>query len=158
RDLIRTMLRTNTLALCGYSGADPIMHATFREVYEERAAALVRPAPDAKAPVFFFGLATRREFHSLEILRAASAAVGLPTGNLLDHPTLIESEPSGFPTIDDHFRLIVHRVVRKLQYDALRTRLRRIAPPLLGHPCPDEDYQKLLEQFEDVCRDEEAEL
>ena len=40
RDLIRTMLRTHTLALCGYSGADPIMHATFREVDEERAATL----------------------------------------------------------------------------------------------------------------------
>jgi hypothetical protein len=172
RDLIRTMLRTNTLALCGYSGADPIMHATFREVYEERAAALARSAPgprDAqpepkkeplknKAPVFFFGLASRREFHSLEILRAASAAVGLRTAKLLDHPNLIEFERSGFPTIDDHFRLVVHRVVRKLQSDALRTRLRRIAPPLLGHPCPDADYNRLLARFENVCRAEEADL
>jgi hypothetical protein len=165
RDLIRTMLRTNRLALCGYSGADPIMHATFREVYEERAAVLGPGAPDEqsksddqnqakKAPVFFFGLATRREFHSLEILRAASAAVGAPTKKLLNHPNFIEFERSGFPNIDDHFRLIVHHVVRKVQHEAMRTRPRRLATRLLGHLCPDADYKTLLERFEEVLEDE----
>lgn len=155
RDLIRTMLRTNTLALCGYSGADPIMHATFREVYEERAAALgpthaKGDRPPAKTPVFFFGLASRREFHSLEILRAASAAVGNKTGELLEHPNLIEFERSEFPTIDDHFRLIVHEVVRDLQSQALRARLRRLAPQLLGNPCPDAEYNLLLARFKEL--------
>jgi hypothetical protein len=160
RDLIRTMLRTNTLALCGYSGADPIMHATFREVYEERAAALppVDPKeptrPPRKTPVFFFGLAERREFHSLEILRAASAAVGDRTSKLLDHPNFIEFERSGFPTVDDHFRLVVHEVLRELQSTALRGRLRRLASQLLGYPCPDAEYNSLLARFK-ALRDEE---
>ena len=96
RDLIRTLLRTHTLALCGYSGADPIMHSTFREVYEERASARgVRAGRRAAstredAPVFFFGIADRREFYSLEILRAGSGAAGHSEQKLADHPNHIE--------------------------------------------------------------------
>ncbi len=132
RDLIRTFLRTNTLALCGYSGADPVMHSTFREVYEERAHARGPEPPKgsldpSNAPVFFFGFAGRREFHSLEILRAATEAGGYTPGKLSDHPNQIEFERAGgFPTIDDHFRWLSHRVVRCLQQDALRAQLRRL--------------------------------
>jgi hypothetical protein len=162
RDLIRTLLRTHTLALCGYSGADPILHATFREVYEERASAIIPRAgtnrrSDAEhAPVFFFGISKRREFHSLEILRAATAAAGYTSPKLVDHPNLIEFETKGFPSVDDHFRLIVHTVVRHFQRQALTTHLRRLSPQLLKHPCPDSDYLALLRRFDALCRGERA--
>src|SRR5262249_51109283 len=35
RDLVSTLLRTRSIVLCGYSGADPVIHDTFRTVYEE---------------------------------------------------------------------------------------------------------------------------
>ena len=35
RDLVSTLLRTRTIVLCGYSGTDPVVHDTFRTVYEE---------------------------------------------------------------------------------------------------------------------------
>jgi SIR2-like protein len=167
RDLIRTLLRTHTLALCGYSGADPILHATFREVYEERADAtrLARAAgsntrPDApeNAPLYFFGLAARREFHSLEILRAATIAAGYSSPRLVDHPNLIESDPKGFPTIDDHFRVIVHGTTRHFQLQGLTTRLRRLAPRLLQQDCPDSDYEAIVRRFKALCRGERAAL
>ena len=37
-DFLRTLLRTQTIVFCGYSGADPVLHDTFRTVYEEMAA------------------------------------------------------------------------------------------------------------------------
>ncbi len=155
RDLIRTFLRTHTLALCGYSGADPVMHSTFREVYEERASARrtdvqERKKPERKdAPVFFFGIADRREFYSLEILRAASSATGFAKPELLDHPNHIEfSVGDGFPTIDDHFRWLVHCVVRDVQWQALTTRLRRVMPKLLRHDSPDKEVEDVCSAFE----------
>jgi hypothetical protein len=155
RDLIRTLLRTHTLALCGYSGADPVLHSTFREVYEERAGANVdgdpRKKDGADAPAFYFGMADKREFHSLEILRAASDAARLRKSKLVEHPNLIAFErSSGFPNIDDHFRWIVHCVVRDLQSQALTARLRSLSPHLLGYPCPDADFTALCKRFADL--------
>jgi SIR2-like domain len=164
RDLIRTLLRTHTIALCGYSGADPIMHSTFREVYEEQAAARGGPktaspsqpcnAEDAAA--FFFGVAEKREFHALEILRAATAAAGLGEVNLVEHPNNIEfAFAPKFPAIDDHFRWLMHRVVRGLQRSALQTRLRTLMARLLGHKCRDEELALALAAFDRVCAEEE---
>ena len=163
RDLIRTFLRTHTLALCGYSGADPIMHSTFREVYEERANARRAnvegedPTAREDAPVFFFGIADRREFYSLEILRAASSAAGFVKPELLDHPNHIEFKiGDGFPTIDDHFRWLVHCVVRDVQWQALTTRLRRVMPKLLRHDSPDEEVEAVCAAFDRLRKDEHA--
>jgi hypothetical protein len=153
RDVLRTLLRTHTLALCGYSGADPVMHSTFREVYEEMAQARTRAAAprqgeSADAPVFFFDVAGKREFHSFEILRAASEAGGYPYGKLVEHPNHVEFEiRGGFPSIDDHLRWLYHGVLRATQERALRSQLRRLAPRLLGHVCRDADYLKLCEDF-----------
>ena len=119
RDLLRTLLRTNTLALCGYSGADPVMHSTFRDVYEEMAGLRSGALPDRKreeAPLFFFDVAGKREFHGLEILRAATDAAGcLGTGGLRDHPNHVEFQTSAdnFPTVDDHLQWLVHCVLRE---------------------------------------------
>jgi hypothetical protein len=157
RDLIRTLLRTYTIALCGYSGADPVMHATFREVYDEQATtrASTEGPSDEKNPgnasVFFFGLAGRREFHSLEILRAATIAAGLEVGRLVDHPNHLEFEPSGgFPSLDDHFRWLMHCVVRQLQVDALDTHLRRLPQRIFRRPARDKDLQHIRDRFEEL--------
>ena len=158
RDLVRTMLRTHTIALCGYSGADPVMHSTFREVYDERVSTRAATPPDTSArhaSVFFFGLARRREFHSLEILRAATAAAGLDTGKLVEHPNHLEFEAvGGFPTLDDHFRWLSHFIVRDLQAEALETRLRRLLPRMLGRvqPLRDKHLETAYERFRQLRR------
>jgi hypothetical protein len=165
RDLIRTLLRTHTVALCGYSGADPVMHSTFRDVYEEQASVRPRgaaPAPESRsepgnAAAFFFGIRDRREFHSLEILRAATVAAGLSEGKLVDHPNNIEfAFAPDFPTLDEHFGWLLHRVVRDLQRQALRTHLRRLLPPLLGRECRDKEIAGVLASFERLCAAEIA--
>ena len=162
RDLIRTLLRTHTLAFCGYSGADPVMHSTFREVYEEMArtrphsapAAERRPGPE-NAPVFFFDVAGKREFHSLEILRAATEAGGYPSEKLVEHPNHVEFELGGkFPGLDDQFRWLTHRVLRALQTRALETRLRRLVPRFFGHACRDRDFERLHGRFVALCERE----
>ena len=42
RDLLLTLLRTRTMVFCGYSTADPVLHDTFRTVYEEMARRFAR--------------------------------------------------------------------------------------------------------------------
>ena len=80
RDLVSTLLRTRTMVLCGYSGADPVLHDTFRTVYEEIRAQdrgrVSTQQPD-KVRAYFTGGATSREFYGIEILRAASRAAGI---------------------------------------------------------------------------------
>ena len=155
RDLVRTLLRTHTIALCGYSGADPIMHSTFREVFEEKAASQrtvrLRRSDDGpqNASVFFYGLAGKREFYSLEILRAATAAGGFGHEELLKHPNHIEFErESGFPNVDDHFRWLMHCVVRQLQSDALETQIRRLKPRFFrGLQCKDSEFVTARDRF-----------
>lgn len=44
RDLLLTLLRTRTMVFCGYSTADPVLHDTFRTVYEEMASRFKRHA------------------------------------------------------------------------------------------------------------------
>ena len=157
RDLVRTLLRTNTLALCGYSGADPVMHSTFREVYEEMAhyrAAARSDRDSQEAPLFFFDVAGKREFHGLEILRAATKAMGRPcdTDKLTEHPNRIEFQigAGAFPNVDDHLCWLLHLVLREEQALALRDHLRRVASRLLGYPCPDAEYSRLIQRFGDL--------
>ncbi len=162
RDLIRTLLRTQSLVLCGYSGADPVLHSTFREVYDEMLAALdtrtpatqnegaTRAATAADAPLFFFDVAGKREFHGFELLRAASAASGLHVkDSLLEHPNHVEFEVASdaFPRLDDHFRLLLHFVMRETQQRALLARGRRLSLRLLKRPCPDAEHAMLLARF-----------
>lgn len=163
RDLVRTLLRTHTVALCGYSGADPIMHSTFREVFEEKAASLgmarSQPSDDGpeNASVFFYGIAGRREFHSLELLRAATAAGNFQRGNLLKHPNHIEFErEGGFPNIDDHFRWLMHCVVREVQTNALATQLRRLKPRFLRKQCSDSEFESGRLRLETLYTEERA--
>ena len=165
RDLVRTLLRTNTLALCGYSTADPVMHSTFREVYEEMSHLLAASRPDREskeAPLFFFDVAGKREFHGLEILRAATEAMGRPCDRdkLTEHPNRVEFQvkSDGFPSVDDHLCWLLHLVLRRQQEQALRDHLRRVASRLLGYPCPDSEYARIVKRFHDLCAKEKCDV
>lgn len=112
-DYVRTLLRTRTFAFCGYSTADPVMHDTFRSVYEEMArkrkeaemAHRKKEAPPrraADAPAYFFAFnpnveATDSfEFHGCEVLHAATDAVGAkPSPRTKDHPNYLRYRPTG---------------------------------------------------------------
>ena len=48
---------------------------------------------------------------------------------------------SGFPNIDDHFRWLMHCVVREVQTNALKTQLRRLKPRFLRKQCSDSEFE-----------------
>jgi SIR2-like protein len=116
RDHLTTLMRTRTIVFAGYSGADPVIHDTFRTVYEEvasyRTANADAPAgPDdaihgARARAFFTDREQVGSFHGLEILRAASTAAGDPSSDVTDHPNLLTfflGDTGQFPAIDELF-------------------------------------------------------
>ena len=163
RDLVTTLLRTRTMVLCGYSGIDPVVHDTFRTVYEEISAqhALgLRPGAATGTRAFFTGGAVLREFHGLEILRAASRAAGIASPELTDHknylPFFFLNERT-FPTLDELMVWIFHRVMRRLQRKALETDLRRTASQLLGRPIPEGELEAVRNNF-DVLEKAEGRL
>src|SRR6185436_1246237 len=87
RDHLATLMRTRTIVFAGYSGADQVIHDTFRTVYEDIARHLASeaiahragngaqkapPHPSgAKARAFFADLDSAGSFHGIEILRSA---------------------------------------------------------------------------------------
>ena len=174
RDFLRSLLRTRTVAFAGYSTADAVIHDTFRSVYEEMARyrtarlesgemAGVRTGKAANA--FVFRLENTREFHPLEILRAASAAAGDPSPDPTDHPNLLgfSVEAGGFPTLDDVSYWLFHEVYRRLQQQVLSSELRRVAYQLFGKPAPEREaaaiernFARLL-YFEHACAGSEGE-
>lgn len=86
-DLLRTLLRTRTLVFAGYSTADPVIHDTFRSVYEEMEtksrgfSGAAMGSGSAAAPAYFLGYSDveeSAEFHAEQVLRSASRAVGEP--------------------------------------------------------------------------------
>ncbi len=177
RDYLCTLLRTRTLVFAGYSGMDPVLHDTFRTVYEEMAryrsrsgtapepvadpgAATAAPAPPPRARAFFFGQAGHQEFHSMEILRAASTAAGAGRVPLTEHPNYLpfrlrnKDEPQPFPTLDDLMRWLAHLVFRRRQWQALKTALRRTVVLLLGHPGAEADVRAVERRFQRLWREE----
>lgn len=177
RDFLCTLLRTRTLVLCGYSVADSVVHDTFRTVYEElwrhRAAArppaeatngFAAPTRSARAlpvPAFFFGPRKRWEFHGAEILRAASRASGESFPGLTHHPHYVQFEyvsDGAFPTMDQLFVWLYHRVLRLRQKEALEQELPRVASQLLLRPPRDEELARLRARFAELLRDEERVL
>lgn len=183
RDYLMTLLRTRTLVFCGYSGMDQVVHHTFRTVYEEmaerrRERRLVaqqaqseqpdhpdQPPPEPvdarQAPAFFFGLAQRKEFHGLEILRAASQAAGTEIPDLADHPNYLQFFPvkdpgQRFPRLDEVKQWIFHSVFRQRQRQALESDLGRTAILLLGQPQPESEIQAIRQGFDALIAAEEA--
>lgn len=190
RDLLRTLLRSRTFAFCGYGGTDHVIHDTCRTVYEEMArrrtqirqaqgtstghqatgltqAGKPAPSPQAKdsrdasrAPAFFFGGADSLQFHGLELLRAATQALGLDAPGLADHPNYVpfffrDDKEKCFPSLDETLLWLYHRVFRQAQARALETDLARIASTLMGHPCALQELERIRQHFRELC-DREA--
>jgi hypothetical protein len=154
RDLVSTLLRTRTMVLCGYSGADPVLHDTFRTVYEEiRAQNGGRAATGAPVRAYFTGSAASREFYGIEILRAASRAAGVENPQLTEHANYLPFyflNQAKFPTMDEMLTWVGHRTMRGLQRAALGTDLRRIATQLLKKPVPETDLVSVRQRFEEL--------
>ena len=171
RDLVSTLLRTRSIVLCGYSGADPVVHDTFRTVYEEISGhrpikvedgSLPNPAGETDTRAFFTGVAGKAEFAGLEILRAGSRAAGFDPP-LFGHKNYLPfhfqgktGEPQPFPTMDELFVWIYHQTLRRLQSKAIRSDLSRIAVTLLHRNVAPADVDAILTAFEAQCRREEA--
>jgi len=170
RDLVSTLLRTRTIVLCGYSGADPVVHDTFRTVYEEILAQRPPSAADGSprpagleqdARAFFTGEAGKAEFAGTEILRAGSRAAGFVDPPLYGHPNYLPFHYYGrqgadgpFPTLDEVFTWIYHRALRRMQASAIRSDLRRIAAMLLHRNVAPADIDDIARMFATQCERE----
>ena len=156
RDLLQTLLRTRTMVFLGYSGMDPVIHNTFRDVYEEMAQRPGNNGRSREAPAFYFGGAAKKEFHSFEILRAASAAVGDDTSELTRHANYIPFHFGGekLPGVDDCLRWVGHRTVRQLQARAMERELAAVYRRIFHRPAPDRELEFLKQEFAARCRQE----
>jgi SIR2-like domain len=157
-DYLRTLLRTRTVVFSGYSLRDPVIHDSFRTVYEEMARE--KPGNPTKgstlgtpagAPAFFLAAVTEpNEFYGMEVLRAASAAVGASPRPLDPHPNYIRfhfrNQP-GFPHLDELFRWLFHAVFRLRQQQCLEADLFRVVALLLGRPYPDIELENVRRGF-----------
>jgi hypothetical protein len=166
-DYLRTLLRTRTVVFSGYSLQDPVVHDTFRTVYEEMARERLSSETRSRrfgpemAPAFFLapGKEEKREFHGMEVLRAASAAVGAARGPFGQHPNYLRFcfRGDGFPNLDDIFRWLFHRVARLRQRNCLETDLGRVLTALLGRPRPAKELDGIRKLFQQLL-DREVEL
>jgi len=166
-DFLRTQLRTRTVVFCGYSLQDPVIHDTFRTVYEEmgrtrrsyEAAVVASPpeetvvglprADESHGPAFFFAPGDKDEFYGSEVLRAATYAVGARNVVSKTHPNYLHFHFRGgdFPNVDEQFSWLYHRAVRRQQSENLENDLNRIASLWLGKPRPDDDLRAIKEAF-----------
>jgi hypothetical protein len=181
QDYLRSILRTRSVVFAGYSGEDPVIHDTFRSVYEEMAGYRPTSATNGgsganpkqtdeksdgspagaglseRAQAFF--LEGRPNFYGLEILRAASTAAGEQRPELTRHPNLLRfhfSYEPQFPWIDEMMAWTFHLVYRRLQRQALESDLARVADLLLGHPAPEREAKRIRLNFEQLIGAEHA--
>jgi hypothetical protein len=169
-DFLRTLLRTRTVVFAGYSVQDPVIHDTFRTVYEEMAvesarSRRTRPSPadekvkPERAPAYFFAPGVEsREFYGMEVLQAASAAVGARRA-VADHPNYVRfyyRNAAEFPNVDELFVWLQHRVTRLHQAGCFETHLRRMITIVLGKPRPPEELAAVRARFEELVRRERA--
>jgi SIR2-like protein len=176
RDYLQSLLRTRTVLFAGYSTTDAVIHDTFRSVYEEMAryrAQRMRPieakaqAPPADTPpspavgssatAFVMNITGRREFHALEILRAASLAAGDRSPDVTSHTNLLNfslTPSAGFPTVDEMCGWLFHLTYRQLQQQAVASELRRVAYQLFGTPAPESEAQLIETHFNQLLEAE----
>lgn len=181
-DYLRTLLRTRTVVFAGYSLQDPVVHDTFRTVYEEMARirradrmvapqssaaptlggiAKPEPGPEA-APAFFFDViqpstANKKPFHALEVLNAASDAVGVPRGDFGRHPNFLRFHGRGspeFPNLDEICRWLFHLVLRFRQKECLANDLQRTLTALHGRARPEVEIRAAQRLFGSLVRRE----
>jgi len=164
RDYVRTLLRTRTIVFCGYSGADPVLHDTFRSVYEEMEKQRKRCVPipgdngqKFKIPAFFFGSSRKKGFHAMEILRAASKAVEKDTHEITNHENYLrfninkkEDKETGnekFPNLDELMLWLYHLTCREIQRRCLENNLHQISMHLLGQTRPLRELEIIKKEF-----------
>lgn len=159
-DLLRTLLRTRTLVFGGYSTADPVIHDTFRSVYEEmerhQGARIETGNQGANAPAYFLGFSKGErasEFHAEQVLRSASRAVGHSLGGSghSEHPHYLRFGP-GSPeqpqlALDELMGLLSHQVFRRQQRDALQTEGAALVARLVGRRRPRSEVDAVIEGF-----------
>jgi len=167
RDYLRTLLRTRSMVFCGYSARDPVIHDTLRSVYEEMGKyrnAPVDPNKTTKTPAFFFSANAARDFHGIEILRAAgTAATGKGIDRTDPHPNFLDHrfreatpEKATLPDTDDVFLWTNHLAFRACQRDFLRQELRSLYALLIDRKRIDEiTIKKILRDFDLLCKEEE---
>jgi hypothetical protein len=174
-DYLRTLLRTRTMVLAGYSTADPVMHDTFRGIYEEMERKLeenaqapggptARATPVESTPAYFLAYSARddiREFHGDEVLRAASRGVGakVPDG---DHPQYLRFAPSweaqaARMQLDELLVWVQHRLLRAQQAEALRMELPALIARL-DRRRPRDECDHILKEFEALAERERREV
>ncbi|NIO79172.1 MAG: hypothetical protein GTN53_01275, partial [Candidatus Aminicenantes bacterium] len=160
RDYVRTLLRTRTIVFCGYSAADPVLHDTFRSVYEEMEKQRKKSIPDTKKnkqfsepkiPAFFFGLTQKKEFHCMEILRAASKAIGSKAHKITNHDNYLQfyknEEKDKFPNLDELMLWLYHLTCRNIQAQCVENNLHQTTMHLFGHPCPLTELENIKGEF-----------
>ncbi|HTI68925.1 MAG TPA: SIR2 family protein [Candidatus Limnocylindria bacterium] len=140
-DHLRTLLRTRTMVFAGYSTADPVLHDTFRGIYEEMARKAVgtdgangaTSCQEDAAPAYFLAYSPDdccQEFHGNEVLRSASRAVGGKSidSTIKDHPNYLRFAPSwkhdsSNLKLDEMLSWVQHEILRNQQRAALKTEL-----------------------------------
>jgi len=167
RDFLRTLLRTRAMVFCGYSTRDPVIHDTLRSVYEEMSKSNgTRKASRGgvnEAPAFFMaGGSDDRDFHGVEVLRAASTAVtGLPVSRSATHPNYLRHQfraPSRrkarLPDTDDVFLWTYHLAYREFQAECLRQELRGMASLLVREPVDEVGIDLIIQAFDKLVKNE----
>ncbi len=110
----------------------------------------------AETPAFFFGLSQKKEFHGMEILRAASKAVGIEPYEITNHANYLQFhiEKDKFPNLDELMLWLYHLTCRKIQYQCLENNIQQISMYLLDHPCPLRELEIIKGEFELLFRKE----
>lgn len=163
RDYVRTLLRTRCVVFCGYSTSDPVLHDTFRSVYEEMAVKRLQAGPALGSvsqsgmpaghdAAYLFGLAENREFHGQEVLRAAARACKNPAAEGVEPSNYIpfSRRGKGFPSLDEAFLWTFHRVFRGLQTLAIESELLRSASAMLGRRVPAAEVEAVKTSFDQL--------
>jgi len=170
RDYLSTLLRTRAMVFCGYSARDPVIHDTLRSVYEEMGKYRKTPLTSESsttAPAFFFSAETPRDFHGIEILRAATtAATGKGISRDHSQPNYLRHhfrqnapEKAVLPDTDDVFLWANHLAYRSCQQDFLRQELRSLYSLLIDSTRVDEiTIQEVLNDFRTLCNQEQEEV
>ena len=172
RDMLRTLLRTKRMVFCCYSLQDPVIHDTMRSVYEEmgrQKARLTETGGSSNrsqdgAAYYLSSIdkgQIQQEFHSSEVLRAASlAATGedFPIGG--KHPNEIGyhfRNKGDYPHLDDFFLELNHLTYRQRQLEYLESELRPIAYHLIRkvHPLK---IERIVSGFKSQIENEAKEL
>lgn len=161
-DYLRTLLRTRVVVFCGYSVQDPVIHDTFRSVYEEMRrlhGTTINLGIPESAPAFFFASDTvgTRQFHGMAILNAATEAVGGSRVQAGDHPNYVRFHRRSekyFPNFDECMRWLFHLTFRARQQECLSSDLRRISTLLLESSRPEVELDTVRREFAGLRRRE----